>query len=79
MELEQADKAVLPSRDTGLRRMLSAHEVGMLLRLSSAPVGIDAASPDLIALQDLGLVRVIGVQFTLTAAGRIVVERLARY
>jgi hypothetical protein len=61
-----------------LRRMLSAHEIAVLLMLASAPVELTAASPDFAALQDAGLISAVGTQFTLTEAGSEVLNLLAR-
>ena len=63
-------------RKLRLRYLLSAHEIGVLLLLSSAPVDLTSATADFMALQDAGLVQVVDTQFELTDEGRIVLYRL---
>jgi hypothetical protein len=66
-----------------LRRMLSAHEIATLLLLLQAPVELMAATPDVMALREVGLVHGVESEqdeatsmFTLTADGRAVLRAL---
>ena len=61
-----------------LRRALSAHEIAVLLLLSSAPVELTAGTPDFLALQDDGLVRVVESHYALTEVGSALLHRLGR-
>jgi hypothetical protein len=60
--------------------MLSAHEIATLLLLLNAPVEIVAASPDVMALREVGLVQLVSEQgetrFALTAEGNAVLRVL---
>ncbi|MBC8748563.1 MULTISPECIES: hypothetical protein [Paraburkholderia] len=65
-----------------LRRMLSAHEIATLLLLLQAPAELMAATPDVIALREVGLVQVVeseqggATTFALTADGSAVLRAL---
>jgi hypothetical protein len=64
-----------------LRGMLSAHEIATLLLLLSAPVEAMAATPDVIALREAGLVQLVAsergeARFALTAEGNAVLRVL---
>ena len=69
-------KTRLSRRAVRLRRALSAHELAVLLLLSSAPVDMAAANADFNALQDDGLVSIVGSRYALTDAGTAVLQRL---
>jgi hypothetical protein len=61
--------------------MLSAHEIATLLLLLSAPVEVMAATPDVMALREVGLVRLVAAEhgegkFVLTAEGNAVLRVL---
>ncbi|WP_343056453.1 hypothetical protein [Paraburkholderia ultramafica] len=66
-----------------LRRMLSAHEIATLLLLLQAPVEFMAATPDVMALREVGLVQGVESEqdgatsmFALTADGRALLRAL---
>jgi hypothetical protein len=64
-----------------LRRLLSAHEVATLLLLLSAPVDVMAATPDVLALCEVGLVQLVAseqgeARYALTAEGNAVLRVL---
>jgi hypothetical protein len=64
-----------------LHRMLSAHEIAALLLLLNAPVEVMAATPDVMALREVGLVRLVACEygegkFVLTAEGNAVLRVL---
>ena len=64
-----------------LRRMLSAHEIATLLLLLNAPVDVMAATPDVMALREVGLVQLVAseqgeARFALTAEGNAVLRVL---
>jgi hypothetical protein len=64
-----------------LRRMLSAHEIATLLLLLNAPVDMMAATPDVLALREVGLVQLVALEqgearFALTAEGNAVLRVL---
>lgn len=64
-----------------LRGMLSAHEIAALLLLLNAPVEVRAATPDVIALREVGLVQLVASEcgagkFVLTAEGNAVLRVL---
>lgn len=63
--------------------MLSAHEIATLLVLLQAPVELMAATPDVMALREVGLVQGVELEhgevtsmFALTADGRAVLRAL---
>jgi hypothetical protein len=60
------------------RRMLSPHEIALLLRLSCGPVELMGATPDLFALREVGLVELVGRQCVLTSEGDAVLRLLGR-
>jgi len=72
----KARKRSMCFRKFRLRYLLSAHEIGVLLLLSSAPVDLLSATADFLALRDAGLVQIIDTQFELTDEGRMVLYRL---
>jgi hypothetical protein len=64
-----------------LRRMLSAHEIATLLLLLNASVDVMAATPDVMALREAGLVQLVAseqgeARFALTAEGSAVLRVL---
>jgi hypothetical protein len=64
-----------------LRRMLTAHEIATLLLLLNAPVEVMAATPDVVALREVGLVQLVEseqgeARFALTAEGNAVLRVL---
>jgi hypothetical protein len=64
-----------------LRRLLSAHEIAALLLLLNAPVELVAATPDVMALHEVGLVQLVASEigestFALTAEGNAVLRVL---
>jgi hypothetical protein len=64
-----------------LRRMLSAHEIATLLLLLNAPVEMIAATPDVMALREVGLVQLVELEqgearFALSAEGNAVLRVL---
>ncbi|MEW9586416.1 hypothetical protein [Paraburkholderia sp. DGU8] len=66
-----------------LRRLLSTHEIATLLLLLQAPAELMAATPDVMALRDVGLVQGVESEqdgatpmFALTADGRAVLHAL---
>ena len=64
-----------------LRRMLSAHEIATLLLLLHAPVAVMAATPDVMALREVGLVQLVEseqgeARFALTVEGNAVLRVL---
>lgn len=76
MNHDKARKRLTYFRKDRLRCLLSAHEIGVLLLLSSAPVDLTFATADFLALQDAGLVQVVDTQFELTDEGKMVLYRL---
>jgi hypothetical protein len=61
--------------------MLSAHEIAALLLLLNEPVAVMAATPDVMALREAGLVRLVASEhgegkFVLTAKGNAVLRVL---
>jgi hypothetical protein len=61
--------------------MLTAHEIAALLLLLSAPVEVMAATPDVVALREVGLARLVASdygdgKFVLTAEGNAVLRVL---
>ncbi|MEW9585219.1 hypothetical protein [Paraburkholderia sp. DGU8] len=61
--------------------MLTAHEIATLLLLLNAPVEVMAATPDVVALREVGLVQLVESEqgeatFTLTAEGNAVLRVL---
>ncbi|KAG0188747.1 hypothetical protein DFQ28_004400 [Apophysomyces sp. BC1034] len=77
-----ADIANTPSpRKPLLRQLLSHHEIATLLLLLHAPAGALATKPDVTALAEVGLVRIvdssgIGPHVELTAEGNALVHTL---
>jgi hypothetical protein len=64
-----------------LRRMLSAHEIATLLLLLRAPVEVMAATPDVVALREVGLAQLVAseqgeARFALTVEGNAVLRVL---
>ena len=80
VKARRPDGAPTPLR-LRLRRMLSAHEIATLLLLLNAPVEVVAATPDVVALREVGLVQLVAseqgeARFALTAEGNAVLRVL---
>jgi len=80
VKARRSDGAPAPLR-LRVRRLLSAHEIATLLLLLNAPVEVMAATPDVMALRDVGLVRLVAseqgeTRFALTAEGNAVLRVL---
>jgi len=78
-KVRRPDGASAPLR-LRLRRMLSAHEIATLLLLLNAPVEVMAATPDVMALREVGLVQLVSergeTRAVLTAEGNAVLRVL---